>query len=198
VLDRLRARLGVYLTGIGEVFDGVPVSPTFWTFVGFILSVAAGYAFYLSTGTFELLGGVLILVAGFFDIVDGAVARVSGRLSKRGAFLDSTLDRVAEVAIFVGLLGGAWTSPVLGLVVLSGSLLVSYTRAKGDALGVSLSGVGVGERSERLLVLALSSLVGLVAWGVIVVGIIAWLTFVERVVSASMKLPGAPPSPRQP
>ncbi|MGD0013026.1 MAG: hypothetical protein ABSD56_01170, partial [Bryobacteraceae bacterium] len=75
-----------------------------------------------------------------------------------GAFLDSTLDRVAEVAIFLGILAGGLAPPMLVLSALSLSFLVSYTRAKGDALGIRLSGVGIGERSERLLILAIASI----------------------------------------
>jgi archaetidylinositol phosphate synthase len=129
-----------------------------------------------------------VLASGWFDIVDGAVARVTGRTSKRGAFLDSTLDRVAEVAVFVGILAGGYAQPLYVLLALSLSLLVSYTRAKADSLGVSLSGVGIGERSERLLVLAIASLVGLVQWGVVVVALIAGYTFLERVLKGTRSL----------
>lgn len=130
----------------------------------------------------------MILVAGWFDIVDGAVARVTGRVSKRGAFLDSTLDRVAEVAIFMGILAGGLASPLMLLLALSLSLLVSYTRAKADSLGTSLSGVGIGERSERLLILAVASILGLADWGVILVAVIAGITFAERTYRASRSL----------
>ena len=121
-----------------------------------------------------------MLVAGWFDIVDGAVARVTGRTSKRGAFLDSTLDRVAEIALFGGIMLGGSSAPILVLLALSFSLLVSYTRAKGDALGVALSGVGIGERSERLLILAITSILGLLYWGVVLVIVVALFTFLER------------------
>jgi archaetidylinositol phosphate synthase len=143
----------------------------------------------------EAFGGVLVLASGWFDIVDGAVARVTGRASRRGAFLDSTLDRVAEVAVFGGIMIGGYSTPILVLLALSFSLLVSYTRAKGDALGVALSGVGIGERSERLLILAIFSILGLAYWGVLLVLVVALYTFLERVVraAASLKDPGAQP-----
>ena len=114
------------------------------------------------------------------DIVDGAVAKATGKASKRGAFLDSPLDRVAEIALFAGVLIGGYSSPPVVLLALSLSLLVSYTRAKGDALGVSLSGVGVGERSERLLIIAVSSVIGLLWLGVVLVLAVALYTFLER------------------
>jgi archaetidylinositol phosphate synthase len=188
VLDRLRSRLEGYLAGVGRSFSKVSDSPTSWTMVGLGLSIAAGFAYSLSGFKGGFLGGLLILAAGWFDIVDGAVARVTGKTSKKGAFLDSTLDRVAEVAVYVGVLLGSFVAPVFVVLALAGSLLVSYTRAKGDALGISLSGVGIGERSERLLALAILSLLGLVEWGVVLVILIAWFTFLERSVRAERNL----------
>jgi len=180
VLDRLRARLESSLIPVGKVFARIEESPTAWTTVGVVVSLSAAISYATSGILGEVVGGVLVLVAGWFDIVDGAVARVTGRTSKRGAFLDSTLDRVAEVALFAGILVGGYSNPLLVLVALASSLLVSYTRAKGDALGVALSGVGIGERSERLLILAVSSVVGLVYWGIILVVVVAVYTFLER------------------
>ncbi len=188
VLDRLRGRLEPYLEALGRWFSGLEMSPTAWTAVGLIVSVLSGLAYSTPYYEGELLGGVLVLVAGWFDVVDGAVARATGRTSKRGAFLDSTLDRLAEVVVYLGLLVGGHGSPAVVFVALSLSLLVSYTRAKADSLGTSLSGVGIGERSERMLVLAFSSIFGLAYWGVVVVAVIAGFTFVERTYRASRSL----------
>jgi archaetidylinositol phosphate synthase len=188
VLDRVRRRLDSYLGMIGSAFSVLAPSPTAWTIVGLGASVLAGLAFAGAGPGGEFLGGALILVAGWFDVVDGAVARVTGRVSKRGAFLDSTLDRVSEVAVFMGILAGGRANPTAVVLALSASLLVSYTRAKGDALGVSLSGVGVGERSERLLILAISSLAGVLTWGVYLVALVAAFTFLERTFRAASSL----------
>jgi len=188
MLDKLRSRLAGFLLALGRAAADVGLSPTGWTFVGLWVSFLAAAAYWTSGYRGELLGGLLILLSGFFDIVDGSVARVTGKVSKRGAFLDSTLDRVAEVAIFLGILLGSLASPVTVLLALSFSLLVSYTRAKGDALGASLAGVGIGERSERLLVLAVSSIVGYTEYGVLVVIVIAGFTFLQRSYTASRSL----------
>ncbi len=188
MLDRLRKRLDSYLGGVGGWFSRLEDSPTAWTMVGLILSVLAAAAYSTSGYNGSALGGLLVLAAGWFDIVDGAVARVTGRSSKRGAFLDSTLDRVAEVAVFFGILIGGYSTPYLVLLALSASLLVSYARAKGDSLGITLSGVGIGERSERLLILAISSLIGQLYWGVILVLVVAAYTFLERVARAVVAL----------
>lgn len=188
VLDRLRGRLEAHLGLIGEWFSRVEASPTAWTIVGLVFSVLSGIAYSYLGYHGQLVGGVMILVAGWFDLVDGAVARATARVSKRGAFLDSTLDRVAEVAIFIGILAGDLAPPVLVLIALSLSLLVSYTRAKGDALGIRLSGVGIGERSERLLILAVASIAGYAIWGVILVAAVAGYTFIERTLRAVRNL----------
>lgn len=192
MLDRLRSRLENALTAAGRAFARVEGSPTAWTIVGLVISLLAAWSYSSGGYPSELLGGVLVLVSGWFDIVDGAVARVTGRTSKRGAFLDSTLDRVAEVALFTGMLIGTRAPPAWLLVALALSLLVSYTRAKGDALGVRLAGVGIGERSERLLIVALSSLLGLLYWGVLLVAAVAAFTFVERTYAASRGLAEKP------
>ncbi len=130
------------------------------------------------------------MLAGFLDVVDGAVAQATNATSNRGAFLDSTLDRVAEVAVYVGILLGGLASPVAVLLALSFSLLVSYTRAKADSLGISLSGVGLGERSERLLILAAFSIAGLASYGVLLVILVSAITFLQRVSKVSAALAG--------
>jgi archaetidylinositol phosphate synthase len=182
VLDRLRGSLGNVLASMGRVASKVVPSPTAWTVVGLFFAFVAS-VFY--GGRHPFLGGLSLAASGFFDVLDGAVARATGRTSQRGAFLDSTLDRVSEVVVFLGILVGGYTSPSLVLVTLSLSLLVSYTRAKGDALGVSLAGIGVGERSERLVVLIVTSLLGIVWIGVVIVALLALITFVQRTVKVS-------------
>ena len=188
MLDRVRTRLDASLLSLGRAFSRVSPNPSLWTLAGLALAVAAGAAYWSSGRAGELAGGALILASGFLDVVDGAVAKVTGRVSKRGAFLDSTLDRAAEVAIYLGVLQGGFAPGPYALLALALSLLVSYTRAKADALGTSLSGVGVGERSERLLVLALSSLESMTFWGVVAVIFLAGYTFVERTLRASRAL----------
>jgi archaetidylinositol phosphate synthase len=185
VLDKLRGSLGNVLASMGRAASKVAPSPTAWTIVGLLFAFLA-FLFY--SGRHPFLGGLLLAVSGFFDVLDGAVARATGRTSRRGAFLDSTLDRVSEVVVFLGILVGNFTSPFLVFVALSLSLLVSYTRAKGDALGVNLSGIGVGERSERLIVLIASSLLGIVGIGVLIVALLALITFVQRTVAVTRAL----------
>lgn len=135
------------------------VSPNALTVLGTLACAAAGTMF--AAGWIRAGGWTLGLTA-FFDVIDGAVARRSGRASTFGGFFDSTLDRVADALLFGGL---AWffaadgphrSLPMLGvaLVALSAVQITSYTRAKADALGVDLKGVGALERPERITLLA--------------------------------------------
>ena len=111
------------------------------------------------------------------------------RVSKTGSFSDSNLDRLAEVSIYGGIAyAGYGLSPVVVLLALAFSLLVSYVRAKGESLNIGISGVGVGERAERLIVLIVFSLVGYVWLGVYIVLILAVFTFVQRYVHVFRKL----------
>jgi archaetidylinositol phosphate synthase len=185
MLDRLRGSLGALMASLGSKASKVIPRPTAWTIIGMFF---AFLAFIYYAGGHPVVAGVLVMFSGFFDVLDGAVARATGKTSPRGAFLDSTLDRVSEVIIFLGILVGGYVSPFFVLLALSFSLLVSYTRAKGDALGVSLAGIGVGERSERLVVLIVTSLLSIVGLGVLIIALLAFITFVQRTVKVSRAL----------
>jgi archaetidylinositol phosphate synthase len=167
------------IDSLGRTLGSTGLSPTFWTFVGFGFSVLAGVLFAFRPDQ-TYLGALAIIASGVFDILDGAVARVTQKVSKTGSFNDSTLDRLAEVAIYAGIIYGSLANSSVVLFTLAFSLLVSYTRAKGDSLGVSLSGIGIGERAERLIVLIVFSLLGFVWIGVAIVLLLAVVTFVQR------------------
>lgn len=130
------------------------ISPDGVTLVGFVLMVFVGLL--LSQGYLQLAGALLI-VAGLFDAIDGALARILNRVTRFGAFFDSTMDRFSEAAIFLGILvhfyrQGASTEVVLTYIAIVGSLMVSYTRARAEGLGVSIRG-GFLTRFERFIVL---------------------------------------------
>ena len=133
------------------------LSPTFYNLLGVAFGFAAGLAF--ATGHLAL-GGWGVLLGGVADVMDGRIARARGVADDRGAFLDSTLDRFAEFGVFVGL-AVLFRSSALAvtLVVLSlgGSLLVSYTRARGETQGVVCK-AGLMKRAERLLALGFGGL----------------------------------------
>jgi archaetidylinositol phosphate synthase len=188
MLDRLRLKLETVSLKLGVGASKLIPSPTAWTLIGLLSALLAAYAYSRSGFSWQLAAGTLLLLAGLLDIVDGAVARSLNRITKRGSFLDSTLDRLGEVAVFLGIMISGYFPANLVLLTLAFSLLVSYTRAKADSLGVGLAGVGVGERSERILVLAVTSLLGLLYYGLIIVFLLAVITFVERMYRVSAAL----------
>jgi archaetidylinositol phosphate synthase len=107
----------------------------------------------------SLTAGILLLISGFLDIIDGSVARASHRTSKRGAFMDSILDKFAETIVYGGIAFSGLVNPILCMAALSSSLLVSYTRSRAESLGVDLKGIGLAERAERLLIISLAAIV---------------------------------------
>jgi CDP-diacylglycerol---glycerol-3-phosphate 3-phosphatidyltransferase len=157
------------------------VSPNTITTVGTLLTVAAGVVY--ATGHI-MSAGWLMSVTAVFDVIDGQVARRTGRSTVFGAFYDSTLDRVADGALMAGLTVFYATSPVhhniymvvVCLVGIIGTFVVSYTRARAESLGIDAK-VGVMQRPERIVLLsAPQALFGLFWNGWVLMGIIILLT----------------------
>jgi archaetidylinositol phosphate synthase len=182
VLNNLRDTLRPTLEKIGKGFASTGLSANFWTFVGlgFALLSAVVYGMGIEFGL--IIGGALLLVSGFFDMIDGQVARVTGKTSKKGEYLDSMFDKIAEVAIFLGILVGGYVEPYLVLLAITLSLLVSYARSKSDIINIKLQGIGIGERAERLLVIAIIGIIGFMDYAVIIVVIIAGITLIQRMI----------------
>ena len=199
-MNKLRNLLEPTLTRIGATFASTGLSANFWTGLGLAVSVLAAIA-YTSNAFVNLdwtpwnfaavIGGILLLVSGFFDIVDGSVARITKRISNKGAFLDSVFDKIAEVIIFGGIALGQLADSFWCLVALGLSLLVSYTRARAESLGGKLKGIGIGERAERLLIIAIIGMIPVreaMQWAVIIVSIVAGITLAQRMVVTVRKL----------
>jgi len=168
------------------------VSPNTITTVGTLLTIAASVVY--ATGHIMTAGWIMNVTA-FFDVADGEVARRTGRSSVFGAFYDSTLDRVADGALMAGLAIFYATNAVhhnlymvvTCLVCMVGTFLISYTRARAEALGVDAK-VGVMQRPERMVLLSVpQSFFGLFWNGWVLMGIIvlltvtAWITAVQRI-----------------
>ena len=196
MLNRLRDSLQPTMEKLGAGFAATGLSANFWTGLGLAVAFAAGAAYAspslgVNAYVAAVIGGILLLVSGFFDVIDGAVARVTKQASKKGAFLDSAFDKIAEVTIFAGIAIGSLASPAWALVALGLSLLVSYTRARAESLGVELKGIGIGERAERLLIVAIVGmlpLAGSVNWAMIIVSAVAGITLIQRIAATAKKL----------
>jgi Phosphatidylglycerophosphate synthase len=182
VLNNLRESLRPALEKVGKGFAATGLSPNFWTVVGLIIALASAVVYGMGMEFGLIIGGILLLVSGFFDMVDGQVARVTGKTSKKGEYLDSMFDKISEVAIFLGILVGGYAEPYLVLLAITLSLLVSYARAKSDLINIKLQGIGIGERAERLLVIAIIGIIGFMDYAVVIVVIIAGITLVQRMI----------------
>ena len=180
MLNNLRDSLKPVLQKIGKSFAATGLSPNVFTGIGLALAFIASILYGIGFEYSLILGGLALLASGFFDIVDGQVARYANKMSKSGGFLDSVFDKIAEVSIFFGILIGGYAEPYLVFLAITLSLLVSYTRAIADTAKIKLQGVGIGERAERLLVIAIIGMIGFMEIAIIIVIIIAAITLIQR------------------
>jgi CDP-diacylglycerol--glycerol-3-phosphate 3-phosphatidyltransferase len=158
------------------------VRPDTLTVIGWTLALGAAVLFGLG---YARLAGLVMLLGGLFDALDGAVARETNRMSSFGAFLDSTLDRLSESAVFVGLMffyAGANRpyGALLAGVAMTFSLLTSYTRARAEGLNISCE-VGLLERAGRVVILSVLSIAGLPTLGLGLLAAGALLTTAQRI-----------------
>jgi CDP-diacylglycerol--glycerol-3-phosphate 3-phosphatidyltransferase len=189
------------------------VNPNWVTTVGVFVNLAAGLAFFL----FHIqTGGLLVLLGGLLDIIDGQVAVRTGRQTVFGSFYDSTTDRIAEIVVMLGVMslylgrepniGEPWMAYVVA-AAMAGSLMVSYTRAKAEALGIDCR-VGLMQRAERIILLGGSSLFfgswhrgAVLTWVMLAMAVLTNLTAIYRIYWVSRHLtaaqqPSAPGAPR--
>jgi len=183
MLNNLRESLKPALEKIGKTFASTGLSPNVFTTIGLVLAFVSAAVYGVSIEYSLIIGGIVLLISGFFDIVDGQVARFTKKITKTGGFMDSIFDKIAEVAIFFGILLGNHADPYLIIIAITLSLLVSYMRAIADSLKIKLQGVGIGERAERLLVIAIIGIIGFMEIAVIIVIIIAGITLVQRILT---------------
>ena len=153
--------------------------PAIVTFIGFVFN-------------FLIIIIIFLFITEFFDQLDGVVARLQGP-TILGGFLDSTLDRIGDFFLFIGVILGGYTTIEIGLIVLIGAFLTSYTRAKIEALGVdNLYGVGILERTDRAPILLIGAILHIwfptaIWWTMIVLAIGTNITVIQRIIFAFRK-----------
>ena len=183
--DDARRALSNYVeTPVALLMGRVGLTPNLVTMIGLLI---AGVAAYLVGVGLWWAGGLVALLAGIFDMFDGALARNTGRASDFGALLDSTIDRVSEAVVLLGVLAYYLTSDndwgaLLVYAALVGSIMVSYMRARSEGLGIECK-VGVMQRPERVALTGLGLIVAhwIPAVMLIVLGVIAALTTVTAI-----------------
>ncbi len=168
------------------------LSPNFVTVFSLAFSFVPAYLYYL---TRLQIAAILLLISGGLDVMDGAIARITGRVSSFGGFLDSTFDRVSDLAILAGIALSGIVDWRIVLFTAFGSFMVPYCRARAEAAGAERMAVGIMERAERQLFLVAASLlhplvgeVNLLELAVGLVGVFAWITVVQRIAAARRQL----------
>jgi len=182
VLGRYKEHVARVSDPVARALLGARLRPNQLTVLGLFCSGLAAAAF---VADYQRLGGLLLALAGALDILDGSLARVSGQVSPFGAFLDSVLDRYSDLLVLAGLvvlfMGKSRVWDVVGaLAALIGTVMVSYTRARAESVGVQCR-VGFMERGERLLALIVGALLDLLAPAVWVVAVGANVTAIHRI-----------------
>jgi CDP-diacylglycerol--glycerol-3-phosphate 3-phosphatidyltransferase len=183
VANLARAWGARFIEPVARFLGSLGLTPNAVTVLGFFLTVMV--AGVLASGRL-FLAGILLIFTLAFDAVDGTLARVSGQTTRFGAFLDSTLDRWAEVVLFAAI---AWVQlqtmdqlgVMLAIIALSMSLLVSYTRARAEGIGLECK-EGLLTRFERLVILIAGLLIGQLTWALALIAVLAGITAVQRVV----------------
>lgn len=165
-----------------RLLSSLRVGPDFLTATGWAFSLVAATLF---AAGYVRVAGAVMLFAGLFDALDGAVARESNRMSSFGAFLDSTLDRLSECAVFVGIIfylaaTGSPYAVLLAGAAMTFSLGTSYTRARAEGLGLDCE-VGLLERAGRVVILSFASIAGFLTAGLALVAAGALVTTVQRI-----------------
>ncbi|MEO8273012.1 MAG: CDP-alcohol phosphatidyltransferase family protein [Chloroflexota bacterium] len=164
VSPALRQRVRDLATPVARALGRLGLTPNALTVIGFLGTCAAAFA---AASQAWLVAGILVLVFGIFDLFDGTLARATGRVTKFGAFLDSTFDRAGEAIVYVGIAigciaGGFDLGAVLAAAAMAAAFMVSYTRAKSESLGFTpgtgMANVGLAPREVRIAILAIGLL----------------------------------------
>ena len=196
MLTKLKKKVQQMLTSQAAAANKIGLTPNKVSFIGFILVFASAVSYGMSQSYrwLLLLATVFLLASGFCDTLDGIIARVFQQETVFGGFLDSVLDRYGDAVVYAaiiiaGLSNAAWGTvlgPTWALATLVGSLLVSYSRARAEAAGIKMETVGLAERAERMLILAVVSIVAFfwlptLGYGIALLAVLSNFTVIQRV-----------------
>ena len=181
---------GVLLDAIVRVLALTRINPNVLTLMGLVVNTYAAFLFGYATGENQrrmfLYAGLVIIGSGFFDLVDGRVARASNQVTRFGGFFDSVVDRYSDASLFFGLLvfyarGNRFFYVVLTALVMISAIMVSYARARAESL-IGTCRVGFMERPERLVLLIIGALFNVMAPVLWVIAVLSTLTVIHRII----------------
>ncbi|WP_297981701.1 archaetidylinositol phosphate synthase [uncultured Methanobrevibacter sp.] len=181
MLNNLRPLLTKILEPVAKRLN---INPNIVTIISPFIAIISAYFF--ATGNL-LAGALFILLSGFLDVVDGAVARYHNRASPFGAFLDSTMDRFADAIIFIGIIFGGYCDWFIGVLAIHSAITVSYVRARAESQGVECN-IGIAERAVRLIILMIGAIIASLAhsnaifyYVIVILVILSYFTVGQRV-----------------
>ncbi|NLF89699.1 CDP-alcohol phosphatidyltransferase family protein [Candidatus Bathyarchaeota archaeon] len=197
MLTQFKKKIQEMLQTEAKIAHKLGLTPNSISVIGFILAIASAVSYALTSTDslwLPLLAVFFMLASGFCDTMDGIVARTFKQTSAFGGFFDSVLDRFADGASYAGIIvaglcaaafGGYWGT-ITALTALLASMLVSYTRARAEVIGVKMESVGIAERAERMLILAAASIIGYfylpaLGYGVALIAVLSIVTVLQRV-----------------
>lgn len=181
--EQVRTMFKGILDPVGAFFNRLGIYPNTMTLIGLAGNIVGAILIALGNLT---IGGIIVLIMGVFDTLDGTMARLRGMPSDFGAFVDSVTDRYSELLIYAGLLyfftlKSDWLTVITIYLAASGSVLVSYVRARAASLGMDTK-VGFLSRFERYLVLAPSLIFNIPIIGIWIIAIFANITAIQRII----------------
>ncbi|HIP25815.1 MAG TPA: CDP-alcohol phosphatidyltransferase family protein [Archaeoglobus profundus] len=183
MLSRVKGLIIKVLLPLLDILAKFNIKPNHLTFLGL---TSGFFAAYLIVKGELVVGAIFIIISGFMDVLDGALARAKGMVSELGAFLDSISDRYADIVIYIalGLSGVDW---FLIALAMSGSLMVSYTRARAENI-TERCDVGIAERGERLIIIAIGLITGYVWHAILIIAILSHITAIHRIIYTYKKV----------
>ncbi len=183
MLTRLRRKVKKLFETIAGLLAAIGIDPNTITICSLIVSAIAFLTMYYWCSIPLFLA--MILLSGLLDALDGALARLTGKVTRFGAFLDSTTDRLSDTFYILSYLS-IGVNPLLIGFLLSFSLLISYTRSRAESLGIKMEGIGIIERAERVLWLAVTALLYYIGISAVTISLailllLSVITFIQRI-----------------
>jgi archaetidylinositol phosphate synthase len=196
LLTKLKKKVQQMLTQQASAAHKIGLTPNRVSAIGFVLALSSAVIYALTPNQpswLLFLAAGFFLTSGFCDALDGIIARSFQQATVFGGFLDSMLDRISDAAVYAGIIIGGLTEPFWGLAALIGSLLVSYTRAKAEALNIRMESVGLAERAERMLIIAAATVIAFfwlpaLSYGIIFLAVISNFTVIQRIIHVYKEL----------
>ncbi|MEM3626538.1 MAG: archaetidylinositol phosphate synthase [Candidatus Bathyarchaeia archaeon] len=193
----LKEKVQRMLTAAAMVANKLGLTPNMLSAFGVLFAFlsALAYVEWRTARLYLILAAILLLLSGFCDTLDGALSRLHNKATAFGGFLDSLLDRYADAVVYIGIILGGLCDFLWGLIALSGSMLVSYSRARAEAAGIKMESIGLAERAERIIILTVTTLIGFF-WqpeaameiGIILLAVLTNATVLQRSLYAYKKL----------